>query len=289
MNYYERHLGDYAKDAGHLSMAEHGAYTLLLDRYYATESGIPEDMPYRICRARSAEERAAVDVVLAEFFQLVGGSWRNDRAEEEIEKARVRIVAAQENGKKGGRPLGKKTQWVASGLPVGTQEEPKPNPDKSSPVHQTPSNQTPEDQTPANAPIPEVQASPKRKAADAADRFDAAGFLVQNGVEPQTASDYLTLRKAKRAPATRTAMQDIIREAGKTNWSTQDVITKCCQAGWSGFKAAWVADQHARAGPRLNRDEERKRTLDELTGRTRHGKPQQQNERDITAEVIRIA
>jgi uncharacterized protein YdaU (DUF1376 family) len=33
VNYYERHLGDYAKDAGHLSMLEHGAYSLLLDRY----------------------------------------------------------------------------------------------------------------------------------------------------------------------------------------------------------------------------------------------------------------
>ncbi len=25
MNYYERHLGDYAKDTAHLSMLEHGA------------------------------------------------------------------------------------------------------------------------------------------------------------------------------------------------------------------------------------------------------------------------
>ena len=31
MNYYERHLGDYARDAGHLSMLEHGAYALLLN------------------------------------------------------------------------------------------------------------------------------------------------------------------------------------------------------------------------------------------------------------------
>jgi uncharacterized protein YdaU (DUF1376 family) len=53
MNYYERHLGDYAKDTGHLSLLEHGVYTLLLDRYYATESGIPEDQGHRIARAVS--------------------------------------------------------------------------------------------------------------------------------------------------------------------------------------------------------------------------------------------
>lgn len=27
MNYYERHLGDYARDTGHLSIMEHGVYT----------------------------------------------------------------------------------------------------------------------------------------------------------------------------------------------------------------------------------------------------------------------
>ena len=61
MNYYERHLGDYAKDTGHLSMLEHGAYTLLLDRYYSTEEGIPADQVHRIARARTKEEKDAVD------------------------------------------------------------------------------------------------------------------------------------------------------------------------------------------------------------------------------------
>ena len=48
MNYYERHLGDYAKDTAHLTMIEHGAYSLLLDRYYGTEQGIPADQRARI-------------------------------------------------------------------------------------------------------------------------------------------------------------------------------------------------------------------------------------------------
>ena len=88
MNYYERHLGDYAKDTGHLSMLEHGAYTLLLDRYYSTEAGIPADQVHRIVRARSKEEKKAVDTVLKEFFVLESGIWINYRAEEEIERYR---------------------------------------------------------------------------------------------------------------------------------------------------------------------------------------------------------
>jgi uncharacterized protein YdaU (DUF1376 family) len=84
MNYYERHLGDYARDTGHLTMLEHGAYTLLLDRYYASEQGIRVDQVHRITRARTREERAATDAVLREFFTLTDGVWRQARADDVI-------------------------------------------------------------------------------------------------------------------------------------------------------------------------------------------------------------
>lgn len=86
MNYYERHLGDFVRDTAHLSMTEDGAYNRLLDRYYATESGIPVDQAHRVARARTKEERQAVDVVLAEFFILSDGVWIKNRVEEEIAK-----------------------------------------------------------------------------------------------------------------------------------------------------------------------------------------------------------
>lgn len=145
MNYYEHHLGDYAKDTGHLSMIEHGAYRLLLDRYYSTEEGIPAAQAHRLARARSNEECQAVDVVLEEFFELVDGVWINHRAEEEIAGARKRIGAAQENGKKGGRPkkhssgYENETQKKPSGFPLGyeneTQQKAHQTPDTN---HQTP-------------------------------------------------------------------------------------------------------------------------------------------------------
>ena len=129
MNYYERHLGDYAKDTGHLSILEHGVYTLLLDRYYSTESGIPAAQANRLARARSTEECQAVDAVLEEFFTLVDGVWINRRADEEIAAARVRITAAQENGKKGGRPpkkpggIDSETQEKPTGFSLGSENE----------------------------------------------------------------------------------------------------------------------------------------------------------------------
>ena len=84
MNYYERHLGDYARDTAHLSLLEHGVYTLLLDRYYSTEAPIPVDQAHRIARARSRDEKAAVDAVLSEFFTQSPEGWRNARCDAEI-------------------------------------------------------------------------------------------------------------------------------------------------------------------------------------------------------------
>lgn len=110
MNYYERHLGDYAKQTGHLSMMEHGAYNLLLDRYYTTEEGIPEGQVYRVARARTAAERKAVDIVLNEYFKKSEGVWKKNRCEEEIQAAQKRIETARENGNKGGRPKTQENQ-----------------------------------------------------------------------------------------------------------------------------------------------------------------------------------
>lgn len=143
MNYYERHLGDYARDTGHLSMVEHGAYSLLLDRYYSTERGIPEDQAHRLARARTEEERAAVDNVLAEFFVLHGGLWVHHRVEEEIVKARGRIESARENGKKGGRPrkpdgFRKETQEKPTGFSLGSENETQTKPKQKLTNHQTP-------------------------------------------------------------------------------------------------------------------------------------------------------
>lgn len=130
MNYYQRHLGDYARDTNHLSLLEHGVYTLLLDRYYVTEQPIPADQAYRLARATSSAERKAVDAVLAEFFTLEAGHWYNSRAQTEIEKAKSKIEAARSNGRTGGRPKASQTgtQQKPSGLSVGsgaeTQHEP---------------------------------------------------------------------------------------------------------------------------------------------------------------------
>jgi uncharacterized protein YdaU (DUF1376 family) len=104
MNYYKRHLGDYAKDAGHLTLLEHGAYTILLDRLYGSEKPVPEADVYRVTRAATKPERDAVDAVLREFFVCGEHGWMQSRVMEEIEKAGEAADKNRNNGAKGGRP-----------------------------------------------------------------------------------------------------------------------------------------------------------------------------------------
>lgn len=123
MHYYSHHLGDYAKDTGHLSLAEHGAYRMLLDHYYSTEKPLPENAVAvaRICRATSRQEREAVESVLSQFFTLSDGGYLHKRVERELENNRRLREKNTENGKRGGRP--KQTEEKPTGFILGSFSE----------------------------------------------------------------------------------------------------------------------------------------------------------------------
>jgi uncharacterized protein YdaU (DUF1376 family) len=84
MNYYKRHIGDYHKKAGRLSMLEHGAYTLLIDACYDRERFPTKDEALDWCWARTPEECSAVEFVLSKFFELVDGVYVQARISDEV-------------------------------------------------------------------------------------------------------------------------------------------------------------------------------------------------------------
>jgi uncharacterized protein YdaU (DUF1376 family) len=114
MNYFRLHIGDYLRDASHLSLLEHGVYTRLLQVYYVREAGISDAEKYRVVGARSQEERDAVDAVLSEFFVQDDGCWRQSRCDREIADYQTKAERNREVGRLGGRPRG-------SGNPEETQ------------------------------------------------------------------------------------------------------------------------------------------------------------------------
>lgn len=108
MNHYPHHLGDYAKDTVGLTQGEHGAYRLLIDAAYATESGIPADEVYPVSKAASAIERKNTDKVLRKFFTLRDGRYHQKRIDEEIAVYRDKSAKASSSAKR---------RWTTCGQP----------------------------------------------------------------------------------------------------------------------------------------------------------------------------
>ena len=132
------------RDTAHLSLAEHGAYTLLLDVYYATELPIPGEMQqlHRLCRATTAEEQAAVASVADQFFPMNGdGRRHNGRADRQIPKDRAFIDKQTANAQ---RPR----------KPDASQTLAKPQPEISQTLAKTQPNASPPTPTPTPTPTP---------------------------------------------------------------------------------------------------------------------------------------
>jgi uncharacterized protein YdaU (DUF1376 family) len=121
MNYFELYPGDYLRDTTRLTLTEHGAYCRMLMAYYAEEEPFPADEAelFVIVSAISTADKTAVRKVADRFFPIgTDGARHNNRADEEIAKARIRIETSRKNGRGGGRP--KKPRQN----PEGTRDKP---------------------------------------------------------------------------------------------------------------------------------------------------------------------
>lgn len=64
------------------------------------------------------------------------------------------------------------------------------------------------------------------------------------GVDPQVWTDWLQVRKGKRAgPVTDTAWSGLVREAAKAGITAEAAVRACCEFGWQGFNAGWYAQR----------------------------------------------
>lgn len=119
MNFFKLYIGDYQRDTAHLSIAEHGAYSLMLQHFYATEKPLPTGKAlYRMLRADGPSDREAIDSIARQFWTEGEDGLINVRAAEEIRKSDHQRTVNRELGKLGGRP--KKTESVNG---TGTEQE----------------------------------------------------------------------------------------------------------------------------------------------------------------------
>lgn len=80
----------------------------------------------------------------------------------------------------------------------------------------------------------------KQKTAAQAPEFVTAEELVSDGLDVETASEWIAHRTRKRARLTPKAWKGIKSEAQKAGWPLQQAIEKALARGWQSFDAEFV-------------------------------------------------
>ena len=279
INYYKHHLGDYAANTRHLSLLEHGVYRCLIDIYYISEAPLPKDLR-AVCRlvcARSKDEREAVELVLEEFFLLTDEGWSNSRCDLEIEAARAKSEKNKELGRLGGRPKKTQTETVSENNPNGFQED-----------NQTVSENNPSHKPLANSHKPEVKASG-----------------VPNSTVGTPAGQICARLKSEARMADMNPSHPKLVAMIAAGLTADEIVSAGIDAvsRGKGFLYALATAEgrrrdadassaplpNARASPRQTIHDQRAETIAGLTGRSRKNDQNQNPERDITGESVRVA
>lgn len=116
MKFFELHISDYQRKTPHLSLAEHGAYMMMLQIFYGSERPLPVErrLLYRMLRAESRVERAAVDAVVKEFWIESPEGLTNARAIDTLNEYLEWVKSQREKGRNGAR-----SRWHSSGHSSG--------------------------------------------------------------------------------------------------------------------------------------------------------------------------
>ena len=234
MHYYQFHVSDYLHDTAHLSFVEDIVYRRLLDLYYTSEKPIPDDCQAVARRIRMPKHADVVASVLKEFFccEKDTNCWTHKRCEEGIQTYQGKREINQRNGRLGGRPKHKpmETQTVTQSV---SDSEPSRN------LNQEPI-------TNNHKPIKNNKATV---------------VAAPVGVSADTWEAFVTLRRAKKAPVTKRALDGIETEARKAGWSLDAAMSEMAARGWTGFKAEWVSPRE----DKKNAGERNKAVLGGLT------------------------
>ena len=71
-------------------------------------------------------------------------------------------------------------------------------------------------------------------------KFNFANALSFQGVDQKLISEYMEVRKAKKAVNSETAFKSLISEQQKSGLTLNQVIEHCVVNSWKGFKAEWI-------------------------------------------------
>lgn len=203
MHYYQFNIGDYKSHTEHLSEMEDLTYRRLLDWYYLHETPIPLDETEVARQIRMRSHSDCIAVVLREYFECTDDGWIHHRANKELAKAGDKSQKASESAK---------ARW--------------------------------DRQKDANALQPQSESNATHNTQhitqDTKHKKKATVVACPPDVGKQEWEDWLSLRKAKKAPVTETVLKSARKEAEKAGITLNAFLTIWCARGSQGLQADWL-------------------------------------------------
>lgn len=236
MNFVQFHIGDWTSSTNLLTPTERGVYMDLLCLYYSTERPIMRSQCDRMSRAYTPVEREALEYVLREYFREEDGVFYHHRCEEEIDACRLKSEKARSSAK---------ARWNKGSQTAERLKNGSAKCESHTSAHCENDANALRSHSEGNAnhkPITNNHINKekeKEKEIRAAKSGTTAALARPGDVAPQVWTDFLALRRQKRAPLTPTALKRLEAEAGKAGISLSEVLSICCTRGWQSFDASW--------------------------------------------------
>ena len=246
MHYYQHHIGDFIKATARLTDSQSMAYLRLLWMYYDNEKPLKPDTKVLAFQIGATVEET--ELLLESFFWLAENGWHHTRCDQEIAEYRAFL----EKKSNAGRASAERRKHSSTTDVEQVLKE------CSTDVQLTTNQQ----------PLTNNQKKTK-----------AVVTALPDGVLQETWDSFLTLRKAKKAPVTTTALAGIKKEATKAGFTLEQALLMCCARGWAGFNAAWTKEQ-------VSASEARRNQMAELTRGMSVPKPKPFWSKSETTEVI---
>lgn len=207
LRWYAHNLDEYDRDTGSLTMLQHGAYRLMLDEIYKTGRALPADLieVHIIARANSKLDKAAVSLILNRYFKLQNDGWHNQRADEELQRAREISERRSNAGASGAAK--KKQRYEQSHKQTG-----------SNCLHNIQDTSL------------ETEVVSKQSA--------AAPFVLPDWVPQQAWENFIEVRKRSKANPTdraKTLLVDTLRKLKEQGFSPQACIDAAIENSWKSF------------------------------------------------------
>ena len=241
MHFYKFHIGDYMSHTRHLSLLEDLAYRRLLDFYFLHEQPIKHRDAARQIGMREHEED--VLTVLNEFFLSTDDGFVNPRANKEIQEYKAHqgtsAYGAFIRDNQSLKSVVQKDVYIqhfTNGTldtyinTLRTQDVPIMS---TSSIHDATNNQEP------------ITTNHKPK------RESATVVACPPDVSQQVWDDWVTLRKTKKAPITKTVLDGAIAEAKKLGWTLEQFLIEWCNRSSQGLKAEWIVKPNPADNVRL--------------------------------------